>query len=170
MDVAVMTEEGQVKIPQSGNRRSLPRESWTNNVEFLLATIGSVVGLGNIWRFPYLCYQNGGGRTSSSKIIFIIVSWLILIIYNAYLLCLETKKNINPVITPYAPYIPFPKLISNPWCFSLQSSNKPLSSFLFLSILLSLTFLHLSPSHLPPQCMDKKYKAPHWVCPHLLDT
>ena len=104
------------------------------------------------------------------KLFFIIVSWLILIIYNAYLLCLETKKNINPVITPYAPYIPFPKLISNRCCFSLQSSNNPLYSFLFLGILLSLTFLHLSPLHLPPQCMDNKYKAPHWVCPHLLDT
>ncbi|MDD3237285.1 MAG: sodium-dependent transporter [Candidatus Gastranaerophilales bacterium] len=36
------------------------RPQWTSNISFIIATIGSAVGLGNIWRFPYVMGQNGG--------------------------------------------------------------------------------------------------------------
>ena len=41
----------------------LQRETWGKKVEFLLAVIGFAVDLGNVWRFPYICYQNGGGKS-----------------------------------------------------------------------------------------------------------
>ena len=34
---------------------------WGSNLSFILAMIGSAVGLGNIWRYPYVLYSNGGG-------------------------------------------------------------------------------------------------------------
>jgi len=37
------------------------RERWASKAGFILAAVGSAIGLGNIWRYPYVVYENGGG-------------------------------------------------------------------------------------------------------------
>ncbi|XP_060703767.1 sodium- and chloride-dependent GABA transporter 1 [Hemiscyllium ocellatum] len=43
------------------NENAQNRVTWTRKIEFTLAGIGYSVGLGNVWRFPFLCYRSGGG-------------------------------------------------------------------------------------------------------------
>ena len=45
------------------------RGQWANKREFILAVIGEIIGLGNVWRFPYLCFKNGGGETVTESLL-----------------------------------------------------------------------------------------------------
>uniref|UniRef100_A0A8C4WKI4 Transporter n=1 Tax=Gopherus evgoodei TaxID=1825980 RepID=A0A8C4WKI4_9SAUR len=58
------------------------RPAWSSKAEYILAQVGFSVGLGNIWRFPYLCHQNGGGA-------FILLYLLILLVVGIPLFFLE---------------------------------------------------------------------------------
>uniref|UniRef100_A0AAZ1XY92 Transporter n=1 Tax=Oreochromis aureus TaxID=47969 RepID=A0AAZ1XY92_OREAU len=47
------------------------RGHWETKAEFILTVMGAIIGPGNVWRFPYLCYRNGGGVFFIPYILFI---------------------------------------------------------------------------------------------------
>ncbi|CAH2020415.1 unnamed protein product [Acanthoscelides obtectus] len=55
---AVLTDS----LPDEPNNNSnQKRATWGKSIEFLMSCIAMNVGLGNIWRFPFVAYENGGG-------------------------------------------------------------------------------------------------------------
>ncbi len=63
-------------------REDFLREKWKTNSGFILACIGSAIGVGNIWRFPYIAGENGGGA-------FLIPYFTILASFGLVLMMLE---------------------------------------------------------------------------------
>ncbi|KAL4701773.1 hypothetical protein H8959_015777 [Pygathrix nigripes] len=46
---------------EEGSEVEDERPAWNSKLQYILAQVGFSVGLGNVWRFPYLCQKNGGG-------------------------------------------------------------------------------------------------------------
>lgn len=57
-------------IPPPSKREE--RGEWTNKTEYMLSVIGEIIGLGNVWRFPYLCFKNGGGAFLVPYVVFLV--------------------------------------------------------------------------------------------------
>ena len=52
------------------------RERWSSRWTFIIASVGSAIGLGNVWRFPYLMYKHGGGTFLIPYFIFLVTTGL----------------------------------------------------------------------------------------------
>lgn len=73
---AVLTEHQDIEKSEAeddkGASDGAARGHWDRKIEFLLSAIGLSVGLGNVWRFPFLAYENGGGAFLIPYLFFLI--------------------------------------------------------------------------------------------------
>ncbi|XP_067090235.1 sodium-dependent neutral amino acid transporter B(0)AT2 [Osmerus mordax] len=63
-------EENDVEEGSDGDEE---RPAWNSKLQYILAQVGFSVGLGNVWRFPYLCQKNGGGAYLVPYLILLVV-------------------------------------------------------------------------------------------------
>ena len=97
------------------------KSEWNSNLAFMMAMIGSAVGLGNIWRFPNVLYSNGGG------------SFMIPYIVSLFLL------GISFVLVEYAVGFKFKRSIAR-ILYSIKNKLEPVAWFILLIVFLITTY------------------------------
>ncbi|PIO73356.1 Sodium:neurotransmitter symporter family protein [Teladorsagia circumcincta] len=85
-------------------RSSVARDRWATKMEFLLAVIGYAVDLGNIWRFPSVCYKHGGGAFLIPYLVMLLIGGLPMF-YMELALGQFHRSGCMVWVTATAPYI-----------------------------------------------------------------
>ena len=86
----------------------MAREHWGSRFGFIMATAGFAVGLGNIWRFPYVAGQNGGGA-------FLIMYLAFAILIGIPLMTAEMSLGRKSQLSPIAGMRKLTGSSTNPW-------------------------------------------------------
>ncbi|XP_028288783.1 sodium-dependent neutral amino acid transporter B(0)AT1-like [Parambassis ranga] len=98
------------RIPSHGDLEKMEKEEagdrpkWDNKAQYLLTCVGFCVGLGNVWRFPYLCQSHGGGAFMIPFLILLVLEGIPLL-YLEFAIGQRLRKGSVGVWAAINPYL-----------------------------------------------------------------